>query len=187
MRVRVLDGVVLPEMLADLRRACDGLIYRYGWKSVIGKPWPGLWTAKILAANEDKVQDVGRDLDRFEPPFDVFRAYWAYLRGAGPFSPEAALLRMYANTYTYGTDGYPHTDSKREEEVTAVLYLCREWLPEWAGATAVWAASGGEIERAVMPKPGRLLIFPGNSLHAAWAVSRVCPVERRVLVVKVRN
>jgi hypothetical protein len=41
-----------------------------------------------------------------------------------------------------------------------------------------------DVIKAILPKYGRMTIFPGKIKHVGRAVSRSCPVARRVLVMK---
>jgi hypothetical protein len=82
-------------------------------------------------------------------------------------------------------EGYPHMDSVRSNETTAVVYLNKEWFREWGGETVFY--EGDEIIEGVVPKFGRLVTFPSNIVHVARAVSRVCPVNRITLVLKSRH
>ena len=102
-----------------------------------------------------------------------------------------ALLRAYINGYTYGTDGYSHTDDSWINEIhgndtlseTVIVYLNDTWNIDWAGETVIFDKDK-EIEAAVLPKFGRVLVFDSNKLHAARPLSRTCKVLRSVLVFK---
>jgi SM-20-related protein len=111
---------------------------------------------------------------------------WSFLKAALEYE-NADLLRCYINAMTYGTDGYPHVDSTRSNEETLMVYLCSEWRREWAGETCLWDAEQEEIEVAILPRPGRLVIFDGRRLHRASSVSRICPVARMTLMFKVAH
>ena len=66
--------------------------------------------------------------------------------------------------------------------MTHLIYLNEEWNIDWGGETVF--VINGEIEKAVIPKYGRLIIFPGNIYHAARSVSKFCPVARQIIVFK---
>lgn len=182
--INVYDGALPAAMLDRLRATLARLPYRYGWKSQVGQEWPGHWNAQIFKADEKNTEDQSAVLDGFMEPWSILREYWEWTEKMW-FNSKPALLRYYSNTSTYGTEGYPHTDSKRAGEHTVMLYMNPEWKREWTGATAIWDEAGKEVERAILPAPGRVIIFPGTRWHAAWAVSRICPVARTVLVLKV--
>jgi SM-20-related protein len=84
---------------------------------------------------------------------------------------------------TYGQDGFPHRDSLDEHDVTAMFYINEVWKPEWAGETCFFDESG-DTDRAVLPRPNRLVIFPARVLHVARGVYPVTPDPRVVLVFK---
>ncbi len=67
--------------------------------------------------------------------------------------------------------------------ITLVLFLTQGWKPEFGGETVMFDAAG-EIEKAVMPKANRLLVFPSDRLHAPRPLSRMYGGLRTVLVAK---
>ena len=92
--------------------------------------------------------------------------------------PDSALVRCHLNGYTYGTDGYFHTDSQRSDEHTTILYMVDHWQPDWAGETG-FLGENGEMIKAVLPgvigrsdfpqaPSTRAARFPGN----AWRCER---------------
>lgn len=98
------------------------------------------------------------------------------------FDQDRSIVRAYVNAYTYGTEGSIHTDSDRDDSKTHLIYINPSWKPEWAGETVFFV--NNEIFRAILPKPGRMVEFPGNIPHDARSVSRLSNVLRKVLVYK---
>src|SRR5258707_1275606 len=101
-------------------------------------------------------------------------------RGSSSGSPalkKSVLIRCYLNGYTYGTDGYFHSDSNRADEHTVIVFMNDEWEPDWAGET-VFLDERGDIVRSVLPKRNRAIIFAARLRHAGRGVSRKC-VELR--------
>lgn len=94
------------------------------------------------------------------------------------------LIRCYVNSHVYGAEGYPHIDSTEDKDVTAVVYLNKEWRREWAGETVYF--DGEDIVFSVLPKFNRLVLFQASRWHVARSVSRTCPIERVALVFKAR-
>ena len=83
------------------------------------------------------------------------------------------LLHCYANSHTYGVEGSPHTDvvdASQVDNFTAVLYLNPVWKKEWAGELVLFNSAGGTV-CAVMPRPGRAALTPGDVVHAARGVA----------------
>jgi Rps23 Pro-64 3,4-dihydroxylase Tpa1-like proline 4-hydroxylase len=99
---------------------------------------------------------------------------------------DTKILRFYLNAHTFGTDGWPHTDADRPNELTTILYLTQQWRPEWCGETVVFNKNG-DIEAAVMPRANRLLAFPSDRLHSPRPLSKSFEELRVVLVVKMGN
>ena len=93
------------------------------------------------------------------------------------------LVRAYSNAHTYGVEGYIHRDSKFSTDETCIIYVEKDWKAEWAGET-VFFNDDEDVVKAVLPRYGRMTIFPGNVKHAGRGVSRICPTIRRVLVLK---
>lgn len=94
-------------------------------------------------------------------------------------------VRFYINSMSYGSDGYIHTDSVRENEVTAVIYLNEQWHPNFAGETLLFKDE--EIFYSCLPKPNRAFLFDARYKHVARGVSRKCTQLRRTLVIKLRK
>jgi len=97
------------------------------------------------------------------------------------------LTRFYANAHTYGIEGYPHTDSIRKDDKTIVIYLNREWKREWGGETVIYSDDDKEydIELSQLPGYNRAIMFDGYKWHCARSVTRICPVLRVTLILKV--
>lgn len=147
---------------------------RYGSKSN-GRTDPhGHWSWKPIHDNQKNLADLTGTLP------DSLIVPWRLVRERANL-PNTAVIRSYANGYTYGTDGYFHTDSDRHDERTIILYMCDTWENDWAGETV---GEGGEFWCA--PRPNRALIIPSNMPHAARAVSRKCNVLRTTLMFKTR-
>jgi hypothetical protein len=54
---------------------------------------------------------------------------------------------------------------------------------DWGGETII-IGEDGEIEKSIIPKFGRMLIFDSQLEHAARPLSRMCKDLRMVLVFK---
>lgn len=144
----------------------------YGAKSNRNTDPHGHWSWKPIHDNQKNLADLTYSL----PPM-LGHTLTLIKR---TFLDECAVIRCYANGYTYGTDGYFHTDSDRADEQTIILYMCDKWEMDWAGET-IWGGSG-----YALPAPNRAVIIPSNINHAARAVSRKCNVLRTTLMYKTR-
>ena len=81
------------------------------------------------------------------------------------------LQRMHCNTHLYGDVPHAHTDST--PGVTALYIANPRWEANWMGET-IFCNDDGEPLYAVIPKPGRLLVFSGDIIHRGGVPSREC-------------
>ncbi len=153
--------------------------FQYGWhsnKNVVFSHW-NLNFSRAGSGSKNRM-DI-----RPELPEPILKLWESFQPQVLPKNP--VLVRAYCNAYTYGCDGYVHKDSDAPEDLTAIVYINKKWNVNWAGETALFNESG-EIIRAVMPKWGRIVVFPSDMNHVGRAVSRICPHLRTVLVFKAR-
>jgi hypothetical protein len=80
--------------------------------------------------------------------------------------------RAFVNCFRMGDTSQFHTDSKLPTSVTYIIYTNRVWDISW-GAPTMFADDQNEIIDCVTPKPGRLIIFPGNVKHVGIAPTRL--------------
>ena len=178
--IEYFDGFVPVRILRGVTQEVSSMGFKFGWKSSRKEDPHGHWNSKIINHSKRSTED-GSHLIAEE--HSGLRDYITWLK-EGLFGPSN-LLRFYVNAHTYGVDGYPHTDSSRDRgEQTVVLYLTPAWEPKWAGETVVLDEAASDIEASVLPRYGRLFVFPSNRLHAARSVSRICNIMRATLVCK---
>jgi len=159
----------------------------YGWKSETKKEYDfGHWNKVVLKSNKQFVFDNAKlPFIKKHPEVETI---WNIVQSK---IGRRKLLRAYVNGYTYGTDAYFHRDdgwiSERYGQgiltETVIVYLNDKWDADWAGETVILDESG-EIEKSVLPKKNRVLIFDSNKLHAARPLTRACAELRKVLVFK---
>lgn len=155
---------------------------RYGAKSNSETdPWGHLSWKPYHDRRQNLADISNRVIAGGGPIAGAWREVKARIDELQPEGADFKLIRCYVNAYTYGMDGYFHTDSHREDELTAILYVCDRWWADWGGETIV-----GYDGPAIMPRPNRLLIIPSNVQHCARGVSRKCAEARMVLVFKCR-
>lgn len=174
--VNVKDNV-LP---MDALRACDQWLekanWSYGWHSNRDMPY-GHWNVDITKTGVANPTDVSGRLPK------EFKAVWDAVNKEF-FGSQALLIRAYSNRHTFGTEGYIHTDTKRMEDHTCVIYMNKDWEADWGGETSFYTDDKSEILKSVLPKFGRTAVFPGTMPHRAGPVSRVCPKVRTTLMFK---
>lgn len=93
-------------------------------------------------------------------------------------SRRLTLERLHCNFHLYGDAQYTHTDLA--SGLTGLYYANPAWPPTWMGET-IFYAEDGEPRYAVIPKPGRLVVFDGDIVHRGGVPSREC-FEPRISV-----
>lgn len=154
---------------------------KYGAKSNSQNDPHGHWSWKPIYDEQKNTADITHMLP---PPL---KRAWDVVRERLYANDDPhVVIRSYANGYTYGTDGYFHQDSQRPDEDTIIIYMVDDWRPDWAGET-VFLSIETEPLLSVLPGPNRVVVAPSSMLHAARAVSRLCPTLRRTLMFKTRK
>lgn len=170
---RIIDNI-LPAVIANpLYDYVANMDWSYGWKS---NPTIGYahWNNELVPTELCNGLDISEQLPQHA------LAAWNFIKST--HLKDHIVIRCYANAHTFGIEGYPHTDSKREQDTTVVLYMNKGWRREWGGETLVY--DGYHIVSAALPAFNRAMIFKGNQFHSAKAVSRICPDLRRTLMFK---
>jgi len=168
---------IFPEELAEqLLIYVNNVPWHYGWASNKAMGYSH-WNFDFAKADQDNGLDVA---DRLPP---ILSLAWKYLQKE--HLGEQDLLRCYTNAHTFGVEGYPHTDSRRDSDETIVVYLNPEWRREWGGETMVYDSfNPSKIVHAELPQFNRALRFFGDQTHTARSVSRICPTLRMTLMFK---
>jgi len=171
------ENIFPTELFERLSKELQSIPYQYGWKSNPAALVGGHWNYDVVNSLKENGVDVSRRLGN-----KTISDTWDYLRKV--HFPDHALLRCYINAHTFGTEGYPHTDSVRACERTLVVYMNADWRIEWAGETIIFSDKADEILHAELPKANRAISFPSNVWHVARGVTRICPELRSTLVFK---
>lgn len=181
--ILVLDDFLPPDIHQDLVRFVANETMSYGSRSNSRTDPHGHWSSRLVTAGRHNLADVSYLLAG-EEQIAAVNVAWKFLNST--HLRNSVLIRCYLNGYTYGTDGYFHSDSERADEHTAIVFMNDEWEPDWAGET-VFLDDRGDIVRAVLPKKNRAIIFPARLLHAGRGVSRKCVELRLTLIFKTRK
>lgn len=176
--VKVYDGRVPKNIYGNLQRVSQLVGWHYGWNTP-SNPEARYWHHEIGYGNKQNRECVAAKVK--EHPASIFAVYQSWL--LEQFPPDTRILRFYMNAYTFGTDGWPHTDTDRTGDVTALLYLNPVWQPAWGGETTMFDENG-DVTLAVLPANNRLMVFPSDQLHAPRPLSRAFNGLRVVLVVR---
>lgn len=182
-RIEVWDDAVPAELKVRLAGLVDLNIWRYGWKASPEQSSFGFWHSHFGGDDAASSQNCEHDLlgrPLIKPVLDLWR-----MLEAGPLEGQVPV-RVYANGHTYGGDGFLHRDQSEPGHFTTIYYAHQTWEPNWAGETVFFNKEQDDILRAVYPKPGRIVHFPGYIMHAARSPGRDCPALRAVIVLKSR-
>jgi len=176
---RLFDNLLPHPLYDELVAASQQIGWHFGWRAP-GRNDARYWHHEVGFGEKDNVEDVYPRVRQH--PVSAFAGFADWLRST-LVPPDTRILRYYLNAHTYGTDGWPHTDTDRPGELTAVLFLNPVWRPEWAGETVIFDGNGN-ISASVLPRANRLLVFPSDLLHAPRPLARACGALRVVLVIK---
>ena len=182
-QIGVIDDFLPPDVYERLERfiAAEPLVF--GARSNFKTDPHGHWNRQFVNVSRHNLADITPALEA-NATAEPIASVWRRLRDAD--LTDAALIRCYLNGYTFGTDGYFHTDSDRGDESTVILYVNERWEPDWAGET-VFLGADGDIVKSVLPKRNRAVVFPANVPHAGRGVSRKCMILRQTLIFKTRS
>lgn len=176
--IAVKDELTSLEVLDKCKAYLETANWTYGWPSNREMPF-GHWNVDLTNSAAENTVDITGKL-----PKECFKNLWDDVNEV-MFGGKATLVRCYANRHTFGTEGYIHTDTEREGDVTCVVYMNNNWNVNWGGETVLYNADKTDIVKSVIPKYGRGLAFAGNIPHCAKPLSRVCPAVRTTLMFKV--
>jgi SM-20-related protein len=94
------------------------------------------------------------------------------------------LERAYVNQVRYGDMTYPHTDaSGKSRNVTAIFYANDSWNRQFGGETNFYDYRGENL-CAVLPRPGRVVLFHGSIEHNGSPPTRITTLPRYTVVFK---
>jgi SM-20-related protein len=155
--------------------------WKYGWKSNVQRDNYSFFHKHYAGSlsPEQLVVDEPANLDDLP---SIIRQCWDELKEK--YFQGHTLTRCYANAMPYGCDGTGHRDTLDPRSYTAVYYPVEDWHGNWGGETVFMTSDYKDIIQSVLPRPNRIVIFPGNIPHLARGTERTCPVMRVTLMFK---
>jgi SM-20-related protein len=166
--LRVFDG-----LLPNVADYVQGLSKAAFTRSEIARPE----TAEYKHwATETKLDGLVR-----QPIFEITqRAVRTFTSSGIVYHP----YRAYTNVASYGDMLFTHTDCLPDQhDLTALWYLCASWDVEWGGETMFFDECD-DVACAVIPKPGRLVVFDGAIKHVGRPPNRICYAPRYTFAIK---
>lgn len=143
------------------------------------------WYYPIAMTEEAVFGRVEDQLDVLEDPLNIIKDVWHVI--TQKIGGNLGLYECSVSGNTFGTEGNPHFDMRNRAvapaHYTVLIYCVQSWETAWAGET-LFFDDEEEITGGVMPKPGRVAVVRGDPHHVGRSVSRICPIDRRVLVFK---
>jgi hypothetical protein len=79
-----------------------------------------------------------------------------------------------------------HTDASNDD-ITALYFANADWEPDHQGETLFYTPDRSEVQAAVSPVPGRVLIFTSRLPHRSGTPSILCRRPRIVVVFRFRH
>ncbi|MGH8083769.1 MAG: hypothetical protein ACREPV_00640 [Lysobacter sp.] len=181
--VDVFEDLIPESLRRNILRLVRRPIWAYGWKSIKEHDRYGFWHAHFAGGDEASRDNCEESLAANVSAAPIHEL-WKYL--STTVLQGHVPLRVYANGHTYGVEGYVHTDSDDTDYFTTIYYAHGVWDQNWAGETVFFSEATNDITHAVMPEPGRVIMFCGATPHVARSVSRECPELRISIVIKTR-
>ena len=174
--ITIKENFIPKHLLKPCEAWLDKANWVYGWPSNKNIPF-GHWNVDISRTGITNPTDIAKNI----PP--VFKDVWTEINKE-LYKGQARLTRCYANKHTFGTEGFIHTDTEREEDHTIVVYLNTKWDASWGGETMFYNKDMTKIVEAVLPSYGRVVAFPGTIPHRASPLSRISTGARTTLMFK---
>ncbi len=111
---------------------------------------------------------------------------------------DSNLRSVYLNGLTNGVEAHQHIDANNPNEVTIICYLCENWNSYWGGETSFYSGQFShnpadpvfythEIEKTVIPRRNRIVIFNSQIIHGVHPISKTFKGLRKTLMFKIKN
>jgi len=141
---------------------------------------------KSLSYDEFPIFSTDFIPEKFEEESFIGRKARAILNQLYKWADNYTIYRSYINLCSYGDVEYPHYDCNPDaEDLTLLYYVNNTWNYKYGGETMFYSDKDSRL--AVIPKPGRVVIFPGNIEHMGTIPTRICKIPRLSLALKFRK
>lgn len=162
-RVVVLDGLFSPGEIASLYKACHDP--ERAWRAEFDDI--GRWGTPAPAGQASEL-DTTDAIVRLVKDRTWPHARALLERNQMAWADSYHLYRAYINRFNSSDQPLPHRDASFQAHVTTLLYPHVEWDERDGAATVFFDdAQPSKVRHTVLPKPGRVILFLGNELHAA--------------------
>ena len=138
---------------------------------------------RSFAADQFPIFSVDFDSSRFDDTSFIGQKARGLLELYCKNASQYKLGRSYINMSNYGDVEFPHYDCAPEkDDITVLYYVNKEWNYKYGGETMFY--SGKDTRLAILPTPGRFVIFSGNIEHMGSIATRICKEPRLSLALK---
>lgn len=170
----------------------------YGW--MFGRTDTGddfYWSYLVYGCTYNRESKLS-DVEEFKSC--AVKECWEFFKTKFPLATDENLESCYLNGMTYGTEAFAHVDNINESEdfCTVVCYVCPFWHSQWSGETCFYSGYfsqnradpiyySQEVEKSVLPKYNRIVVFDGKDVHSVKPLSKSFKGLRKTLMFKIKN
>jgi SM-20-related protein len=167
--IHIVDGMFGADVVAMIHETCRRLNFAYNEQASD--------TGALSYLNHNFATEILTDNPLF--------SHWknTVIQTVEGLYPGASLTldRIHCNAQSYGDFQEAHTDLC--PGVTAIYFANKDWPADWHGET-IFYSDDGEPHSLVAPRPGRLVVFPGDMVHRGGTPSRKCFEPRFAIAFK---
>ena len=153
------QGIILDDLFTEreVQQMEEYFIHFDGWQLIFDDPSQDLSSYSL-----------GKVID--QPNWGRFETLCAQIFQERSVIPVPPFHRVVYNCFRFGDSPNLHIDGESEESLSFMVYPISEWNESWGSETVF--IRDGEVTDAVVPKPGRVVVFPGSIPHGAKAPNR---------------
>jgi len=181
--MQVADDVIDGELFIAAREFLQSQTSIYGWQAHKGAPGVFWHRNFVLPGKYEHHYEAG--------VWSPDKSYAGFVQTQSPLAQVAEVLRarffggveltrVWANYQSFGDESAFHRDFPQQfrgKSKTVVWYPVETWDRDWGG-DFVTLTDDGEIDKCVMVKPNRAVVFDGTTPHSARPMSRYCNALR---------
>jgi SM-20-related protein len=171
-RTRVVDGQVPENVIGNFHNNCISLSFKRTARSYEGNNYP-VFSLDLEPHFFCSKTIIGKTCGRLIN--DLFEDYEVAVA-------SASVLIIFPGEEDAVFPAKPDPD---KNSITAYYHINKEWEHSWGGEALFY--EDGDTKLAVLPKPGRIVVFEGEPEHRLTAPRRGCPEPKLLLAIKYIN
>jgi len=178
--IKIYDGLFNSNILESLFAYTENISWQFGSEYSNDDPFSmKFWGCPIMTDNDLFILQSEEIPDEISKCDRIIQDTWHIMNTQKEFDHlNLNVHTIILNGVSYGQEGGIHVDhgsehpNTKEGNYTAIIYLNREWTPSCQGETILYNIEGTEIIKAIIPKPGRMLLFDSRIPHQARPPNR---------------